>query len=301
MKNEPIYVELSIDSEMDKLWNATQNPDLHQQWDLRFSEIKYLPKEEGKPQEFLYRTNIGFGKSIEGWGKSVGSHHTEDGSKTSSLHFGTDQAISIIKEGRGYWKYIPQSDHSIQFLTQYNYEPSFGLPGKLFDRFIFRPMMGWATALSFDVLKRWMETGETPASQYTRFFSNVLLSFFFSFLWIYHGIVPKLIAMHPDEVLMVTNILPLTNNEGELIVLVAGVLEVLVGITWMLYKNKRRLFCFQAIAFPILMATAIVSDIHYIFLPFNPLTFNLALLVLSIIGIRISANIPTATSCKRKP
>lgn len=142
MKKKPIYVEIPIDTEMEKLWKASQIPNLHQQWDLRFSSITYLPKEDNEPQKFTYKTKVCFGVQIEGWGKSVGSFHAEDGSRTSSLHFGTDQAISIIREGRGYWKYIPnQDDSSLRFLTEYNYEPSFGRIGKLVDQLVFRPLM----------------------------------------------------------------------------------------------------------------------------------------------------------------
>lgn len=136
MKQKPIYVEITIDSEMDKLWEATQTPNLHEQWDLRFSSITYLPKKEKELQKFTYKTDIGFRLSVEGWGKSVGTSHTRDGSRTSSLHFGTEQAISIIREGRGYWKYKPEMD-SIKFLTQYNYKTQFGRVGRLVDQFIF--------------------------------------------------------------------------------------------------------------------------------------------------------------------
>lgn len=300
VKNKPIYVETVIHTDMDRLWKATQEPSLHQKWDLRFSEINYLPKQDGEPQEFLYRTNIGFGLSVEGWGKSVGSFHADDDSRTSSLHFGTEQKISIIKEGKGYWKYIPNKNNSIQFLTQYNYEPSFGRIGSLIDRYVFRPLMGWATALSFDVLKRWMETGETPSSQYIRFFSHSLLTVFFIFIWIYHGMIPKLIAMHPEEIAMVTNVIPMTTNQGEWITIIAGVIEVLFAIIWMFYRNKRRLFCIQALVFPFLMVGAIIYNFHSLFQPFNPLTFNLALFLLSLIGLVSSKDIPTARNCKRE-
>lgn len=45
-KSKPIYVETFIKSELDTVWMYTQEPDLHQQWDLRFSDITYIPKEE---------------------------------------------------------------------------------------------------------------------------------------------------------------------------------------------------------------------------------------------------------------
>ncbi|WP_279401340.1 hypothetical protein [Piscibacillus salipiscarius] len=180
MAKNPIYVEIPIKSEMDKLWRVTQTPDEHEKWDLRFSSITYLPKQDDKPQLFTYKTNIGFGLAIKGWGKSIGTHDADakDGSKTSSLHFGTKQKLSLIKEGRGYWKYNPQPNGTIQFLTQYQYSTNWGKVGNLIDLF-FRPMMGWATALSFDVARRWLETGETPSVQYVRFFSTWLIAILF--------------------------------------------------------------------------------------------------------------------------
>ncbi|MBO1005495.1 hypothetical protein DFR56_11539 [Pseudogracilibacillus auburnensis] len=77
MKNKPIYVEVPIYTNLEKLWEYTQKPHLHEKWDLRFSSITYLPKEENEPQHFVYKTKIGFGVQIEGWGKSVGQHHAD--------------------------------------------------------------------------------------------------------------------------------------------------------------------------------------------------------------------------------
>jgi hypothetical protein len=39
-----IYVEIFIRAPIERVWTLTQQPDLHQRWDLRFSEIQYLPK-----------------------------------------------------------------------------------------------------------------------------------------------------------------------------------------------------------------------------------------------------------------
>ena len=64
----------------------------------------------------------------------------------------------------------------MKFLTQYDYDVNFGRVGKVADKLAFRPLIGWATALSFDVLKRWLEQGEAPRSQYIRFFSTYLMT-----------------------------------------------------------------------------------------------------------------------------
>lgn len=298
MQSKPIYVEIPIDSEMDKLWDSTQRPELHQQWDLRFSSITYLPKTDDDAQDFSYKTNLAFGLSIEGWGTTAGTHNSTYGSRTSSLHFGTDQAYSIIKEGKGYWKYAP--GETLTFLTQYDYQVNFGRIGQLFDRSLFRPLIGWATALSFDVLKRWLEKGETPASQYLRFFSTFLLSFTFFFVWTYQGLLPKLIGLHPEEVAMTQALLPLPEDHATSAVILIGIFEILFGLLWLFYQKKRHLFGIQLILFPLLTISAFVADPAVLIDPFNPLTFNISLLVLSIIGFLFSKDTPTSKSCKRK-
>ncbi|MFD2706719.1 DoxX-like family protein [Salibacterium lacus] len=300
MKNHPIYVEIPIHTNIETLWEASQDPVLHAQWDLRFSSITYVPKKESEPQLFSYKTKMGF-TAVEGWGKSVGSFHAEDGSRTSSLHFGTDQSLSPIREGKGYWKYQPKHDDTITFLTQYDYTPGFGRIGDFVDHLIFRPLMGWGTALSFDVLKKWLEQGETPASQYVRFFSHWILTFFFFFIWIYHGLIPKLIYRHPGEMEMVQASLPLSNTQSLWAVLIIGMGEVIFGWIWLFYRKKRHLFFLQMILLPLLTLSAVLADPRSLVDPFNPFTFNLALFVLSMMGYFISAaELPTAANCKRK-
>jgi len=299
MKKKPIYVEIEIDSEMDRLWEATQTPSMHEQWDLRFSSITYLPKKENEPQLFSYKTKVGPGIQVEGWGKSVGSHDGKGGTRTSALHFGTDQMFSPIKEGKGYWQYKPNKD-SITFLTQYDYDINLGWLGEVFDILLFRPLIGWGTALSFDVLKRWLEKGETPASQYIRFFCQWLFTFLFFFVWLYHGIIPKLISRHPVEIEMIENIMPLSQAYAEMAVLVIGLAEVIFAVMWLFYKKKRNLFLTQIILFPLLAISAIIANPESLSEPFNPLSFNASLLVISIAGYLLGKDVPSAASCRRK-
>jgi DoxX-like family len=300
MKRKPIYVEIPIETEMEDLWDASQRPDQHEQWDLRFTSITYLPKEnESDPQHFSYKTNVGIGVVVEGWGKSVGEFNGKGGSRTSSLHFGTDQQISIISEGKGYWKYIPNEKKTVTFLTQYDYDTRFGSVGDLIDTAIFRPMIGWGTALSFDVLKRWLEKGESPASQYTRFISYWMITFMFSFIWMYQGLVPKVWMKHPEEVSMATSLLP-EAIDASMVVFIMGICEIIFGLIWLFIRKRHWLFKLQMVAFPILTLSAVLAAPHTLTHPFNPLTFNVSLFVLSVIGLKFSRDIPTAKNCKRK-
>lgn len=299
LNSKPIYVEIQIEDEIEKVWTYSQDPALHEQWDARFSSITYNEKKPGEEvQMFTYSTKVLPGLSVSGWGKSKGTHEKESGEKTSALHFGTEQTISPIVEGKGYWKYIPL-EKGTTFLTQYDYDVRFGAVGRLFDR-LFRPVMGWGTALSFDVLKRWIEKGEPPATQYRRFFSFYAICLLFAFVWFYQGLVPKVLTQHPLEVSMLTQLSPLTQAQAETSVLWIGWAEILFASLWLIPKLQKLLLRLQVLIFPLLTLSAVLAAPSVATAPFNVITLNVMLWVLSIIGLLLNHQLPTAKSCKRK-
>jgi hypothetical protein len=156
-----LYVEARIRADLDALWALTQEPAHHQRWDLRFTEIDYLPRAEGEPQHFRYATRILPFLTVAGTGVSAGEKERPDGTRTSALRFASPHPLSLLAEGSGYWRYVPTAD-GIRFLTGYDYRPRWGRFGRVADRFVFRPLMGWATAWSFDRLRLWLEHGITP-------------------------------------------------------------------------------------------------------------------------------------------
>lgn len=105
-----------------------------------------------------------------------------------------------------------------------------------------------------------------------------------AFIWFYHGLVPKLLGPHPDELAMnmAMGLSPL--NASRLAVL-GGVLEILFALLILLCWRQRwplqltvaamvALLVFAAVAQPALLAGA-----------FNPLTTNLAVLVLAVLAL----------------
>ena len=189
-----IYVETLIRAPLEALWDHTQTPELHGKWDLRFSRIDYLPKShEGEPQRFRYSRRIAFGFEVIGDGEPVGERNLADGSRSSALKFGTHDRFSIIREGSGYWKYIPTND-GIRFLTRYDYDTRFGWAGKLVDRWVFRPLIGWATAWSFDRLRLWLERGVDPERSIRQALTRSIARGTLAVVFIYQGLVPKLVA-----------------------------------------------------------------------------------------------------------
>lgn len=158
-----LYVETVIRAGMDELWERSQDPAQHQRWDLRFTSIHYLPRSEGEPQRFRYATRVLPFVSVDGTGVSAGERRRPDGTRVSALRFASDHPLSLLAEGSGYWRYVPDGDgDGIRFLTGYDYRPRWGRFGALADRLVFRPLMGWATAWSFDRLRLWCERGTPP-------------------------------------------------------------------------------------------------------------------------------------------
>lgn len=156
-----LYVETRVRAGTQEVWQRSQRPDQHQRWDLRFGVIDYLPAEPGAPQRFRYATRVLPFLTVDGTGVAAGERTRPDGTRTSALRFSSAHPLSLIAEGRGYWRYVPDGD-GVRFLTGYDYRPRWGRAGRAVDRFLFRPLMGWATAWSFDRLRLWCERGISP-------------------------------------------------------------------------------------------------------------------------------------------
>jgi hypothetical protein len=294
-----IYVEIPIRASIAELWEKTQNPDLHQRWDLRFSQIEYLPRHGDEPQRFLYRTRIGFGLRIDGRGESTGTRDGENGERTSSLKFWSDDPRSLIKIGSGYWKYVPNGA-LIRFFTWYDYEVRFGPLGKLIDRCFFRPMLGWATAWSFDRLRLWLEKGIAPETSRDRALVYTLARGTAAFIWFYHGLVPKLLFHDRSELDLLSRI-GTAPQHLHVAATLAGVVEMVFALLliilwrqgWLLWTTV-----FLMIAgIPVVALTAP----EYLSGAFNPVTLNVSLAVFAGIALVARRDLPSAANCLRKP
>ncbi len=80
---------------------------------------------------------------------------------------------SLIREGSGYWRYVPVRG-GVRFLTGYAYRPRWGCLGRLID-LVFGPLFGWATAWSFDRLRLWLERGVPPERARLHFIAEFVL------------------------------------------------------------------------------------------------------------------------------
>ena len=297
--NPGIYVEVRIRGSMESLWSRTQDSALHRRWDLRFSEIRYLPRpDDSEPQRFLYATTIGLGIRVEGEGESVGLHDGPGGERTSSLKFRSDDPRALILEGSGYWKYIPNED-GIRFLTWYDYRTRFGAIGRAVDAALFRPLMGWATAWSFDRLRLWIERGIEPEASLQRSLAHATARVAIALVFLYHGLVPKLIARHPDELEMLRDA---GLSEGSLTTALRllGVVEVVWGLVVLSTWRSRWPFAMTAALMVVATIGVAVGSPRYLVAAFNPGSLNLSVFALGAIGWLTGRDRPSSSHCLRR-
>jgi len=293
----PIYVERLIAAPMETLWNATQKPDVHERWDIRFTEIRYLPRtRETEPQRFLYATRIGFGLRIEGEGESVGQSD-RNGDRTSALRFWSDDRKSLIRTGSGYWRYVP-TDAGVRFITQYDYETRFGVAGRALD-LAFRPLLGWATAWSFDRLRLWLERGAEPAATLERSLVHWIGRGTLAFIWLFHGIVPKLLAPAGEIDLVTRTGIP--SPLAPSLVLAAAAFEIALGVGILVLRDVRPLLALSSV---LAIGLAVVTSARMpelVVAPFQPITLGAAMVGLALVAAAADRDLPRARRCLRKP
>jgi hypothetical protein len=291
-----IYVEILMRAGVDEIWRHTQVPELHQLWDLRFTTIEYLPRlSEADPQRFLYSTRIGFGLRINGEGESTGTREDATGVRTSALSFRSADAKSLIKEGSGYWQYHPTAA-GVRFLTWYDYRTRFGPAGRFLDRLLFRPMIGWATAWSFDRLRLWIDRGVPPEMSRRMASIHAVARLGIAFTWLWQGLVPKLIFPSLDEKVMIAaagfrlSLLP-----------VIGVAELAIAAATLLCWRRRAFFVANSVVMAIALIGVSFRSPSYLVAAFNPVTLNLGMIFLSTVGYLSAADLPSASRCLRHP
>jgi hypothetical protein len=298
LKKQPLYIETKINCDLDTLWAFTQDPAVHEKWDLRFSSITYLPKDNSDDtQKFVYATKIGFGVAVKGIGESVANKVKSNGESTSVLKFSSDSNISIIRQGSGYWKYVPENE-VIKFATGYDYDTRWGIIGDLIDKYIFRKLMIWATAWSFDCLKNWIEKGWHPKQAVNAQLTILLASITLGLVWIYQGLIPKILFPDTGEVEIIRQSGLFAGYEKNLLVVI-GMAEIAFGILLIVWQ-KKWLHIVNIIALLLLLTGAMVSNVAVLTYPFNPVSLNVSLAALSCLSLIHFKYLPKASNCITK-
>lgn len=292
MRRRPIYVESVIRAPIERIWEATQQPAQHQRWDARFGSITYLPAEVGEPQKFTYATTVVRGVTISGTGESLGDRNRADGSRWSGLKFWASDRRSILEAGAGFWRYIPTAD-GVRFLTRYDYRTRWGAFGRVADRWVFRPVFGWATAWSFDRLRMWLEDDVPPEHARDRSIVHAVAVAALVGVWLYQGLVPKIWKVDADEVAIWSSSLGLGTSAARAAVRASGAVEVVMGLATMLWSSKRWPFVVTLLAMPALAVATGIGDATSLTRAFNPVSLNLAVAALAATALATHSGRPS--------
>ncbi len=156
-----IVVGALIPAPVERVWERTQEPELHTRWDVRFTSIRYLPECDARGFHLMdYRTHLGFGLEVRGWGRYLANTPLV----RSTFEFGSDDWRSLILEGRGVWLYERRPEGTF-FKTVFDYQTRHGVPGELLDAALFRPVMRLGTEWGFETLRQWCAGDESALAR----------------------------------------------------------------------------------------------------------------------------------------
>ena len=249
---------------------------------------------DSEPQRFLYSTRIGFGLRIDGEGESSGTRADASGTRTSALSFWSSDTKSLILKGSGYWKYAP-TESSVRFWTWYDYSTRFGAAGRVIDRIVFRPLIGWATAWSFDRLRLWIENGIPPETSSRMTLIHAFSRAIIAFIWVWQGLFPKLLFPNGDEEIMLSAV-----GAPNYWLPTIGIAEIVFGMLCLTLWRWRGLFVLNCLVMIVALLEVAIRSNSYLFAAFNPVALNVSVVGLSLMGYLSAKNLPSAARCLRR-
>src|SRR5439155_16642669 len=98
--------------------------------------------------------------------------------------------------------------------------------------------IGWATAWSVDCLRLWMEQDVDPAQGMRQTLVHGVARLGLALVFVYQGLVPKLIARHADEIAMLRDV-GVGDEIGRLAVTAFGVSELALAAALLLSWHRR--------------------------------------------------------------
>ena len=102
-------------------------------------------------------------------------------------------------------------------------------------------------------------------------------------IWIYHGLVPKILFKNEQEVLMNSTFMPFLEKHFALIS--SGIAEMIYALLLLIFFNSVKIL-YPAILFTILATIAVIIKLPGLLTQaFNPFTLNIAVCSLCIINI----------------
>lgn len=105
-------------------------------------------------------------------------------------------------------------------------------------------------------------------------------------VWLYHGLVPKLILRHPDEQQLIRDA-GLGEDLVIPMVLLGGAIEMGLALIVFVVHDKRWPLFLTIVFMVAALLGACINSPQYLGAAFNPVTLNLCVIVLALIGLEL--------------
>ena len=116
--------------------------------------------------------------------------------------------------------------------------------------------------------------------QYSKYLPRITLAIIF----LYHGLVPKLLFKSEQEVLMNDTFMPFIEKNTALIG--SGIAEIIYAVLILILWRSKTIF-YPALLFSAAVTVALIIKLPELFIhAFNPFTLNLSVFILAVLAIR---------------
>ena len=144
-------------------------------------------------------------------------------------------------------------------------------------------------------MRLWAEKGQTPETSLSLWLVHATARLSVAAIWIWHGLVPKLIYRNADEQAMLAQagvslrFLPWI-----------GAIEILIGVLILVAWRWKPVFAANIALMVVALLGVAIKSPHYLQAAFNPVTLNLAVIALSIVGLVAAKSLPSSRHCLRR-
>jgi hypothetical protein len=102
-------------------------------------------------------------------------------------------------------------------------------------------------------------------------------------IWIYQGLIPKLLFPETGEIDIIIRSGLFPNNE-KLFLAVFGSMEIIFGVLFLIVRRKV-MHSLNVLGLVLLTLGAVFSDLSLMLRPLNPFSLNLAMIIISVIAL----------------
>ena len=114
-----------------------------------------------------------------------------------------------------------------------------------------------------------------------------LIRWSLAFVWLYHGLIPKILLKHADEQQLVREA-GLSEDLVIPMVYTGGAIEIALALIMILFWKHKWPYYLTIVCMIAAFLGAVVNSPQYLGAAFNPVSLNFCVIVLAILGLKLS-------------